>query len=109
MSDLPLILPDEEDELPILPGVGRSVDVQVQAKTFGLRLDQYLVVQFPDFSRSVIQRAIESGGVTVNGVPKRASYKTRLGDRVTIQLPEPERPEPAPEDIPLEVLYEGTA
>ncbi len=99
--------PDEdEEESHLAPGVGRAVDVQVQAKTFGLRLDQYLVVQFPDFSRSIIQKAIESGSVTVNGVSKRASYRTRLGDQVTIQLPEPERPEPAPENIPLEILYE---
>jgi 23S rRNA pseudouridine1911/1915/1917 synthase len=109
MSDLRLPLPEEEDvgDLPlVVPAVGRTVELQVQPKTFGMRLDQYLVLQFPDFSRSLIQKAIESGGVTVNGAPKRASYKTRLGDRIAIHLPEPERPEPAPEDIPLEVLYE---
>lgn len=110
MSDLPpaLVDDDDEDEAPLLlvPGVGRTVELQVHPKTFGLRLDQYLVLQFPDFSRSVIQKAIESGGVTVNGVPKRASYKTRIGDHVTIQLPEAVRPEPAPEDIPLQILYE---
>jgi 23S rRNA pseudouridine1911/1915/1917 synthase len=97
---------DEVEELLLVPGVGRTVELQVQPKTYGMRLDQYLVLQFPDFSRSVVQKAIESGGVTVNDVPKRASYKTRIGDRVAIQLPEPERPEPTPEDIPLEILYE---
>jgi 23S rRNA pseudouridine1911/1915/1917 synthase len=102
----PLFDDDDEEELLIVPAVGRAVSLEVQAKTFGLRLDQYLVVQFPDFSRSVIQKAIESGSVTVNGVVKRASYKTRIGDAVTIQLPEPERPAPAPEDIPLDILYE---
>jgi 23S rRNA pseudouridine1911/1915/1917 synthase len=101
---LPLI---DDDDLPDeLPGVGRIVDLQVQPKTFGMRLDQYLVLQFPDFSRSVIQKAIESGSVTVNGAVKRASYKTRIADQVAIQLPEPERPEPTPENIPLEILYE---
>ncbi len=109
MSDLPPLPEDDDegDELPLLvPAVGRIVETQVQPKTYGVRLDQYLVVQYPDFSRSIIQKAIESGSVTVNGAVKRASYKTRIGDRVSIQLPEPERPEPAPEDIPLEVLYE---
>jgi 23S rRNA pseudouridine1911/1915/1917 synthase len=108
MLDLPISLLDEDDsdELPDGPAIGRIVEVQVQAKSFGMRLDQYLVLQFPDFSRSIVQKAIESGGVTVNGVPKRASYKTRIGDQVTIQLPEPERPDPAPENIPLEILYE---
>jgi 23S rRNA pseudouridine1911/1915/1917 synthase len=108
MLDLPISLLDEDDsdELPDVPAIGRIALVQVQAKSFGIRLDQYLVLQFPDFSRSIVQKAIESGGVTVNGVPKRASYKTRIGDQVTIQLPEPERPDPAPENIPLEILYE---
>jgi len=108
MSELPISLLDDDDsdELPAVPEIGRVVEVQVQAKSFGIRLDQYLVLQFPDFSRSVVQKAIEAGGVTVNGVPKRASYKTRVGDQVAIQLPEPERPDPAPENIPLEILYE---
>lgn len=108
MSELPISLLDDDDsdELPAVPEIGRTVEVQVQAKSFGMRLDQYLVLQFPDFSRSVVQKAIESGGVTVNGAPKRASYKTRIGDQVAIQLPEPERPDPAPENIPLEILYE---
>jgi 23S rRNA pseudouridine1911/1915/1917 synthase len=97
---------DDEDELVPAPGIGRTVELQVQAKSFGLRLDQYLALQFPDFSRSVFQKAIESGGVTVNGEAKRASYKTRIGDRIILQLPEPERPEPEPENIPLEILYE---
>jgi len=104
---LPAELDDMEDEeaLP-LPGVGRVVALQVQAKTAGMRLDQFLVLQFPDFSRSIVQKAIEGGGVTVNGAAAKSSYKARLGDQVRIQLPEPERPEPAPEDIPLDVLYE---
>ena len=109
MSDLPALPPDgldDDEELLPVPGIGRRVELTVQPKTFGLRLDQYLVLQFPDFSRSVIQKAIESGSVTVNDTVRRASYKTHLGDRIVIQLPEPERPEPTPEDIPLDVLYE---
>jgi 23S rRNA pseudouridine1911/1915/1917 synthase len=107
MSDVPFALLDDDDEdLPPEPVVGRTVELEVQAKTHGLRLDQYLVVQFPDLSRSIVQKAIEAGGVTVNGAARRASYKTRIGDKVSIQLPEPDRPEPTPENIPLEILYE---
>lgn len=95
----------EEDDASAL-GVGKTVELTAQPKTAGMRLDQYLVLQFPDYSRSIFQRAIEAGAVTVNGKPSKAGAKLRLGDRVIIQLPEPERPAPTPEDIPLDVLYE---
>ena len=96
---------EPEDLLPI-PGVGRAIDLTVQIKTAGMRLDQYLVMQFPDFSRSVLQKAIESDTVTINDLPTKRSARIKQGDRVRVWLPVPDRPEPTPEDIPLDVLYE---
>ncbi len=84
----------------------RVVDLTVKRKTEGLRLDQYLVGVFPDFSRSVVQKAIEAGGVTVNGQPAKASYRVRHDDQVRVWMPEPTHPLPVPEDIPLTILYE---
>jgi len=97
---------DEEAELAPAPAAGRVVALDVQHKTAGLRLDQYVVHHFPDYSRSVVQRAIESGTVTVNGGPTKASYRVRLHDQVRVVVPAPTHPMPVPEDIPLEVLYE---
>jgi 23S rRNA pseudouridine1911/1915/1917 synthase len=71
-----------------------------------LRLDQYLASSFPDYSRSVVRRVIDAGGVTVNGKPAKASYKVRHGDKIQIIPPEPTHPQPAAKDIPLQVLYE---
>jgi 23S rRNA pseudouridine1911/1915/1917 synthase len=85
---------------------GRVVDLTVQHKLVGVRLDQYLVTLFPDFSRSLIQKAIDAGGVTVDEATAKASHKVRLGDRIRIALPEPAHEIPVPEDIPLHVLYE---
>jgi 23S rRNA pseudouridine1911/1915/1917 synthase len=84
----------------------RVLDLNVASKLVGTRLDLYLTVQFPDHSRSVIQKAIDAGGVTVNDKAAKASYKVRLGDKVRVWLPEPGHDAPAPEDIPLDVLYE---
>jgi 23S rRNA pseudouridine1911/1915/1917 synthase len=84
----------------------RTAELTVKRKTEGLRLDQFLVSLFPDFSRSAVQKVIEAGGVTVNDVPAKASYKVRMDDRVRVVLPEATRMEVAPEDIPLTVLYE---
>src|SRR5580765_4390526 len=96
----------EVPELLPIPGVGRAVEKIVQLKTAGMRLDQYLVLQFPDFSRSIIQKAIEADSVTINDAPIKRSTKVRQGDVVRIWLPEPNRPEPTPENIPLQILYE---
>jgi 23S rRNA pseudouridine1911/1915/1917 synthase len=107
MSQLEDLLEDEEiEELLPIPGIGRAVERTVQLKTVGMRLDQYLVLQFPDFSRSVIQRAIEADSVTINEAPTKRSYKVRSGDRIRIWLPTPQRSDPVPENIPLHILYE---
>src|SRR5262249_2017270 len=55
---------------------------------------------------SILQKAIEAQCVLINDAPTKASTKVKSGDRVRIWLPDPERPEPAAEDIPLEILYE---
>jgi 23S rRNA pseudouridine1911/1915/1917 synthase len=86
--------------------VGETLDLVARLKVDGKRLDQYLVSLFPDFSRSVVQKVIDAGGVCVNDAPAKASYKVRDGDRIQIRLPEPPRETPAAEDIPLDVLYE---
>jgi 23S rRNA pseudouridine1911/1915/1917 synthase len=82
------------------------VDLTVKRKAEGLRLDQYLVSVFPGYSRSVIQKVIDAGAVTVNGTPAKASYKVRYGDHIRVWMPEPTHDVPVPEDIPLDVLYE---
>jgi 23S rRNA pseudouridine1911/1915/1917 synthase len=82
------------------------VDLTAKLRIEGLRLDQYLVSMFPDYSRSVIQKVIDAGGVLVNGTPAKASYRVRHGDQIRIWPPEPTHELPVPEDIPLDVLYE---
>src|SRR5262245_57460865 len=97
---------DDSHELLPIPGIGRAVEVNVQKKSACMPLDQYLVLKFPDFSRSIIQKAIEADSVTINEKPIKRSTKVKQGDCVRIWLPEPDRPEPTPENIPLEILYE---
>jgi 23S rRNA pseudouridine1911/1915/1917 synthase len=82
------------------------VEMRIQVKSEGMRLDHYIPIFFPDFSRSEIQRAITAGTVTINGHTVKPSYKVRNEDRLKIILPEPTHDLPQPEDIPLDVLYE---
>ncbi len=87
-------------------GAGKVLDITVAPKMTGSRLDRYLAQAFGDFSRSVIQKVIEAGQVTVNGALTKASHKVRSGDLIRVALPEPAHEMAVPEDIPLLVLYE---
>lgn len=99
---------DDDQSPPAPAGTSRRgpIDIDVKIKAEGMRLDRYLALHFPDFSRSVIQDAIDGGNVLVNGRDSKPSYKVRHGDQLRIQLPEPKHDLPVPEDIPLEILYE---
>jgi 23S rRNA pseudouridine1911/1915/1917 synthase len=88
------------------PSGDQTVELYARCKAEGIRLDQYLVSQFSDLSRSIIQKAIESEAVLLNGKPTKASYKVRNHDHISIRLPDPTHDLPQPEDIPLDVLYE---
>ena len=70
------------------------------------RLDKYLAREYPELSRSRLQRLIAQGYILVNGCPARASQKLKPGDRVSVTLPPPEMVSLAPEPMPLTVIYE---
>lgn len=72
----------------------------------GRRLDKYLHDRYPRISRTVLQRYIKQGLVTVNDLPTKASYEPSAGDIVAISLPPPPPSRVIPEDIPLSVVYE---
>lgn len=74
----------------------------------GVRMDQWLATQTgPELSRSRVQALIRDGQVTLNGnVITEPKKKLVEGDRLVLQMPEPEPAEPEGEDIPLSVLYE---
>ena len=69
------------------------------------RVDRFVVSELADFSRSYIQKLIESGDLTVNGQNVRSSYKVRTGDRIKV-ITSAIIPDIVPQDIPLDILYE---
>ena len=71
-----------------------------------MRLDQFLARELPRFSRSRIQQLIRGQFVTLNGSPARPRDLVRIGDRVEVKEPPPEKIDAEPEAIPLDVLYE---
>lgn len=84
----------------------RRVRLVIRRKLPGHRLDKYLHGRFRKVSRTMIQRLIKQGEITVNGKPTKASYEMEGGDVIEISFPPPEPYEVVPEDIPLDIVYE---
>ena len=92
------------------PGLSDTPEeFEVKGRISSRRLDAYLASRYTHFSRSVIQKLIDADAVLVNGAPTRASYKVRPGDVIRIWLPDIGDGTPAPEDIPISVVYEDEA
>jgi len=70
------------------------------------RLDKYISLSMPQYTRSYILRLIKSDCIHVNQQQKKPGYLVRSGDLVTITIPECEPQAALPESIPLEILYE---
>lgn len=72
----------------------------------GSRLDKHLTVRFSDLSRARVQDLIKDGHVTLNGRPAKASATLKLGDQLSMIIPEAVPVEVVAQDIPLDVLFE---
>ena len=73
----------------------------------GMRLDKFLSSNLPDLSRSMVQKLICSGNVSMDeNVITENDFKVRVGDGFCVMMPEPEEAEPKPENINLNIVYE---
>ncbi len=105
--------PDEilDDELP--PSIDEASAatqqthrLRIRKRVVGRRIDKYLHGRFPRASRTLLQRCIKEGLITVNGLPTKASYEPAAGDLVEVNLPPPPPSEVLPENIPIDIIYE---
>jgi 23S rRNA pseudouridine1911/1915/1917 synthase len=69
------------------------------------RLDFYLSEKL-DISRSAIKKLIENDNVLVGGKAAKPSQKVALGDKIEVNIPDPDVCVAKPEDIPIEIVYE---
>ncbi|MCI6499523.1 MAG: RluA family pseudouridine synthase [Lachnospiraceae bacterium] len=72
----------------------------------GVRIDKVLSEEFPDISRSFIQKLIKDEKITVNGKTIKSNYKTAASDMINIEIPDAVEPDILPENIPLDIVYE---
>ncbi len=75
----------------------------------GKRLDHFLQERLANYSRSRIQAWIKEGRVLVNGSAAKASHLLRAGESIDASPMELPPLEAAPEDLPVEVLYEDAS
>lgn len=86
---------------------GEPVEVTVTEAMAGGRLDAVLAQAHEALSRSRIKDLILEGAVTIDGKPAaEPKYRLKAGETITLVAPPPEDPDPQPENIPLDVLYE---
>jgi len=82
------------------------VFTKIGSEHAGLRLDAFLASQIEGWSRARLQKLIENEDVLVNGKPSKSSYKLREGDDLEIELTAAPATDFAPENIPIDVVYE---
>lgn len=70
------------------------------------RIDKFLSVHIPDYSRSYLQKLLKDGLVQVNQRPVKPNYKVRKNEIVQITFPEITELSIESENIPLDILYE---
>jgi 23S rRNA pseudouridine1911/1915/1917 synthase len=86
---------------------GQKLEVTVAGDEGATRLDRVLAVRRPELSRSRLKALILAGSVSIGSTPIRdPAYHVAVGDTITIDVPEAVAPEPAGEDIALDIVYE---
>lgn len=70
------------------------------------RIDKLIPILNKDITRAMAQKLLEDGKILVDGKNVKSSYKVKLDDEVSIEIPEAKETEIIEEDIPLDVLYE---
>ncbi len=78
----------------------------IDAAEQGQRLDHVLAQRLGGYTRSRLQKWIKAGCVTVNEQERAANYRVRTGDRLRVEIPEPQKSALLPEAVPLDILHE---
>lgn len=84
----------------------REFKLSVSPSESGERLDIFLSKKGVFVTRSRVKRAIDEGQVRVNGTEPKPACRLKMGDMVIVRREEPKECDLAPEEIPLDIIYE---
>lgn len=82
------------------------IKLEVARENSGLRLDRFLALALPAFSRARLQTLIRDGFVRLNEKTPRPRDPVHTGDTIELTEPAIEKVEALPEQIALEILFE---
>ena len=83
------------------------IEIKVEEKDKGKRLDAFLSEFFEDATRSYIQKLIDNENVSIDNKSKTKSGNKLKGKEIIIvKIPEDEVLEILPENIPIDIVYE---
>jgi len=72
----------------------------------GERLDAFITESIGELSRSMAKILINKNKVLVDGKVRKASYRVKEGEEISVEIPEAKVTEIKPENIPLEIIYQ---
>lgn len=83
-------------------------EYKINLEMQNIRLDKVIAVLNSDLSRSMIQKMLDEGKILVNGKEEKASYKTKLNDKISVEEVIAKEIELKAQDIPVEIIYEDS-
>ena len=69
-------------------------------------MDVFLANNIQGLTRSAAHKLLETGRVTIGSAVVRKNHKTSPDEIISVVLDDPEDPAAAPQDIPLDIIYE---
>ncbi|MGL5376725.1 MAG: RluA family pseudouridine synthase [Cetobacterium sp.] len=85
------------------------IEINVDVKDKGKRLDAYLSEYFEDATRNYIQKLIDNENVSISNKEKiKSGTKLKGKELVVVKIPQDEMLEVLAEDIPIDIVYEDS-
>lgn len=84
----------------------KSLKLYVSNETAGQRIDKWLSENIEDLSRSSVQKLLKENNILINSHAVSKNYKLRSDDIIDVNIPEPELLDVAPQNIPVDIVYE---
>ena len=88
--------------------MSENLTITVPENLSKMRLDKFLADSFPSYSRNQFIHLIDAGAVQIEGQNTKLSPDDKVVAGATYRIipPEPIEPDPEPENIPLDIVYE---